>query len=331
MATMKALVKRGWRMATMKALVKRGAVVGVAKVPRPRPRAADDVLVRVAVAGICRTDLYVAEGRLPGPDPIILGHEFAGHVEQVDAACGDLRRGDRVAVMPVIPCRDCPSCAEGRDLLCLRRTMLGVDRDGAFAEFVVVPARCVYRIPGSVSMTVGAYAEPVAAALAVLNAGIRADQVGLIYGNNRFARLVERILRAHGFERVAICDPEAPGERPEPHAYDFIIETYATAEALAEIVRAARPRGTIVLKSRQPWPAGIDLLAAIPKELTFRAVNYGPFAAALGLLAERRIELDDLLGPTFPLDDFARAFAQSCREGSSKIFLAPPADDVRDR
>jgi L-iditol 2-dehydrogenase len=316
-------------MRTMTAVMKKGVEVVVAPAPRPIPRTDDDVVVRVVLAGICRTDVYVAEGRLGQvPDPLILGHEFSGIVDGLGPACGGLRQGDRVAVFPLIPCLDCVSCGEGRQRDCLRGTMLGVDRDGAFAELVVVPARCVYRMPEGMSFSAAAYAEPVAAALAVLNAGIQTDQSGLVYGRNRFAVLVQRILEAHGFERVTVFDPRETSARLKAHAFDFVIETSASGEALSAMIGAARPRGTIVLKSRQPWPAAIDLLAAIPKELTFRAVNYAPFERALSLLAEGELRLDDLLGPVYPLDQAISALAEAGRGESNKVFLAPAGDHV---
>jgi L-iditol 2-dehydrogenase len=319
-------------MRLMEAVVKKGRDVGAARVPWPSLRQDDDALIRVALAGICRTDLYVAQGRLGGvPDPLILGHEFAGTVVDLGPACAALKPGNRVTVFPMIPCLACVNCGEGREQDCLRRSMLGVDRDGAFAEAVVVPARCVYRLPDGVSFRAGAYAEPVAAALAVLNAGLHSEQSGLIYGRNRFALLVEQVLRAHGFDRVTIHDPSDPGVRPEAHAFDFVIETFATPEALAEVVRAARPRGTVVLKSRQPWPVTIDVMQAIPKELTFRAVNYGRFERAIALLSEGRIGLDALLGPVYPLGAVTRAFEEAGRGESDKVFLAPGDDHVRDR
>ncbi len=318
-------------MGMMQAVVKRGVGVTVATVRRPSPRV-DEVVVRVALAGICRTDLYVANGRIANvPESLVLGHEFSGTVFESGAGgCGPAP-GEHVAVFPIVPCGVCVSCRGGHELGCLSRTMLGVDRDGAFAEYVAVPSRCVHRLPERVSLRHAAYAEPVAAALAVLNAELRPEQRGLIYGQNRFALLVRRILLLHGFERLTVHDPRDRGEPPEDHAYDFVIETCATAQALAAMVRAVRPRGTVVLKSRQPWPAAIDLMAAIPKETIFRAVNYGPFERALALLAGGRLDLDDLLGPVFPLEQAVKAFEVAAAGESNKVFLAAADEHVRDR
>src|SRR5262245_47111814 len=125
-------------MGTMTALVRHGSWVGLRALPRPCPQDGE-VVVRVVVAGICRTDLHVAQGRLAAADPVVLGHEFAGVVEEVGPGAGGVKPGDRVAVMPMLPCGLCAACSSGDELVCLEPTLLGVDRDGAFAELVAVP------------------------------------------------------------------------------------------------------------------------------------------------------------------------------------------------
>jgi len=112
----------------------------------------------------------------------------------------------------------------------------------------------------------------------------------------------------------------------ESNAYDFPIETFATTAALAEMIRAIRPRGTLVLKSRTPLPVGIDIGAAAAKELTFRAVCYGSFRQAIGLLAERGIELDNLLGlqvPPVPSPAESPEQSKSAGEGTGGTQASP--------
>ena len=293
--------------------------------------AAHDVLIRVAVAGLCRTDVYVAQGRIASADPLVLGHEFSGTVEEIGPGVTALAAGDRVAVMPVISCGDCEQCRGGLETICQRRTMLGVDRDGAFAEFVVVPGRAVWRIPAGLSFMEAAYAEPVAAALGVLNAGLPTAGRGLIFGRNRFSGLVQQALAAHGFANVAIYDPaDESAVRRRRTSCDFVIETMATASALAEIVRIARPRGIIVLKSRQPVPVGIDVSAVVAKELTLRGACYGSFREGIGMLVERTIDVRGLLGPVHPLEEFEQVFAMSAANESAKFFFSPSGAYVRD-
>jgi L-iditol 2-dehydrogenase len=310
-------------MATMRAVVKRGANVSLTRVPVPELRNPDDVRLRVTVAGLCRTDLLVAAGKLPSADPLVLGHEFAGIVDAVGQGVRGLRAGDRVAVRPLIPCGDCAACGSGDDINCPRRAMLGVDRDGAFAEFVAVPAGCLVPVPPHVPDLAAAYAEPVAAALAVFNAGLAPHQQGLVYGGNRFARLVEMLLRAHGFRAVTVHDPAAAcGPLPDD-AFDFVVETGLDGWVVADMIRVARPGGTLVIKSRVPKDVPVDFLPAVLKQLTLRAVNYGPFRKAVGLLAEGQLELSDLLGPVRPLEEWATAFEKARGREGKKLFLSP--------
>jgi threonine dehydrogenase-like Zn-dependent dehydrogenase len=87
------------------------------------------------------------------------------------------------------------------------------------------------------------------------------------------------------------------------------------------MVRCARPRGTLILKSRHPGPIAFDLRAALRKELTFRAVHYGSFRKAVALLAEGRLDLTGLLGPAHPLEDFERVFALARQNEAAKLFF----------
>ncbi|MBI4424565.1 MAG: alcohol dehydrogenase catalytic domain-containing protein, partial [Elusimicrobia bacterium] len=266
----------------MKALVKDGAELGVREARRPEP-GPGQVLVRVAVAAVCRTDLYAAEGRIPSLERVILGHELSGVV----AACGRgaaLPEGTRVAVMPVLPCGACALCRDGRGAWCPRRQLLGVDRDGAFAEYVAVPAGAVHPLPADLPFELAAYAEPVAASLAILKAGMLEDDRGVLYGDNRISRLNERVLAAHGVRDVTV---HAPGASPplEDNAYDFAVESLATPAAAAALARAVRPGGVIVLRSRWRERLSIPLAAAVEKELRFHAVHYGPFEDAVRLVA----------------------------------------------
>lgn len=304
----------------MKALLKEGASLQVASVPRPVVMAPDDVILQVALAGVCRTDVYVASGRLPCRDPLILGHEVAGTVVEVGPAVAALRPGDLASVSPLLPCRRCPACLQGV-APCHAPQLLGVHEHGAFAELLRVPAAVVHRAPPSLSAREVAYTEPLAAALAVLKAGLRRDERGLIYGTGRIAALVQRVLAAAGLGHVPLHAVDAP---LPPAAYDYIIETVATSAALAQLLPAVRCGGRIVLKSRPPEPALWPIAAAVLREVSLCAVAYGPFDEALRWLVARRVEVADLLGEVYPLDDFAHAFIAASGAEARKVFLQPP-------
>src|SRR5258708_16966001 len=138
----------------------------VADVPDPTPRARE-VVVRVDCCGICGTDLHIIDGEFPPtPYPITPGHEFAGQI----VACGpdvepDLAEGDRVAVDPSLYCGWCRRCRAGQDNLCENWAAIGDTKNGAFAEYVAVPAVNAHKLPNRIDGQYGAMAEPLACAV----------------------------------------------------------------------------------------------------------------------------------------------------------------------
>ena len=306
----------------MRAIIKSSEGVAVKDVAPPR-LAANEVLVRVKLAGLCRTDVFVAEGRIPSKSNVVLGHEFSGIVEDTGGTIANFRRGDRVTAMPVLPCGRCNLCEAGVQDKCQKTTMLGIDHDGAFGELIAVPAAAVYKIPDTMSFRVAAYSEPVAAALSVMKAGLSPDQRGVIYGNNRFCHLINRILKAYGVNDMTVHDPLTA--TLAENTYDFAIETLATDKTMRDLMEAVKPGGKIVLKSRKHELVGISLALAVKKEITLQAVNYGDFGEAIRLMAENLIEVGDLLGPEHPLEEFAAVFERSKSLETQKVFFNPGA------
>jgi len=275
----------------MRALVRQGRVE---LAERAQPALGeDDVLVEVKRAGICRTDVYVADGTLAVREPRVLGHEAAGVVASDHPR---LPRGSRVAIDPIRPC------------------MLGVERDGAFADFVAVPATTVHRVPDDLRWEAAAMAEPVAAALGVLRAPIHKRARGAVHGTGRIADLVVRVLEAAGFSPIRWEGAPAPSE------LDWVVET--RPDALSELMRALRPGGTLVLKSRPPSPAALDVALAVSREITLVARSWGAFDDAVTWLSTGRVRVDDLVGETYPLERFEDAFTAARRSERQKIFFS---------
>ena len=312
------------RVTEMRAVVKQGPSVLMRRVPVPEPRPGE-VLIRVGVAGVCRTDVFVAQGKLSSADPVILGHEFAGVVAADGRGDHEFAAGDRVVVMPAVPCGRCVRCTGGMPECCPHHQFLGVSLHGAFAEYIAVPAQVVHHLPETLSFREGAYAEPVCASLAVLKAGIQPGERGLVYGDNRIAELTKRVLWTAGFSAVEThrVDPSLP---LETDAYDFVVETQPIAPAFDEIIRVLRPGGRVVLKSRPPGPVAIDLAAAVRKEVIFEAVSYGTFSESLDFLT--RHDVADLFGEVRPLEDFANVFAADDVGENLKSFLSPDPIDA---
>ncbi len=312
-------------MGTMKALIKNKAAPYIGDMPKPGMESDIGVLIRVALTGICRTDIYVAEDIIPGiPAPLILGHEFSGIVEETGVSVSHVAAGDRVTVMPLIT-------SDGSDKRhpYAHHRMLGLHRDGCFCDFAMVPANAVYKIPDNVTLKQAAYMEPIAASLAVLNSGIKPGEKGIVYGNNRIAELTLRIMRIKGYENTEIYDPDRDQPIPE-YYYDFIIETMASSESIRSMINGVRPGGRIVLKSRQWQPVSFQTGELVRKDINLSAVHYGDFTQGIRLISDGTLRVDDLLGEVRPLEEFARMFKASKHAESEKLFLTTDETGILD-
>src|ERR1017187_3189569 len=184
----------------------------VTDLPKPDP-GAGEVLIRVAACGICGSDVHGYDGssgrRIP---PIVMGHEAAGTVAALGQSASGLSEGDRVTFDSTVYCGECPPCLRGDVNLCDRRQVLGVScsdyrRAGAFAEFVVVPARIVHKLPENFAFEEAALLEAVAVALhAVSLVPLRPGSTALVVGAGTIGLLLQQALRVAGCSRVLVAD-----------------------------------------------------------------------------------------------------------------------------
>jgi threonine dehydrogenase-like Zn-dependent dehydrogenase len=280
-------------------------------VPTPGP---GEILVEIHCAGICRTDLYAASGALPVQAGRVLGHELAGAVVRSD---GSVPVGARVTAVPGRSCGTCPECALFPER-CAYPALLGLDLDGAFADFVVLPAASAVVVPGSLSDEEVAFVEPLAAAMAPLTAIAKTDRVGVV-GRGRIGSLLARVIEtATGRAPLRLDDHPSASS-----ALDVVVETAPDAVSLDLALRALRPGGKLVLKSRPFERVPFDLRLAVQKELSLVGARYAPFRDAVTWLAEERVAVRDLFGGTAPLDRFADSFTRAATAHAPKLFLAP--------
>ena len=305
-------------LGTMTALIALNGRPLLRQQKRPRVESSKDVLVRVEYAGICRTDVYVADGVIKSKPEVVLGHEFAGAIAEIGSAVTNFAIGDRVTANPVMTCTACAGCVQGER--CLQSRFLGMEAHGAFADYVLVPQRNLIAVPHGLSMRRAAYTEPIAAALAVVLPELEKDAPGIVYGSNRFARLASQILALRGFTNLHQL-PNETAARPEPGTMSFAIETDPSPRPLSALVDSLGYRGTLILKSRSPGSAELPMRAIVEKELTIRAVNYGSFDEAIELLAGGALELDGLFGDEYSLESFETAFARARADEATKLFF----------
>ena len=187
----------------------------VADLPRPAV-APGEVLVQVAACGICGSDVHGYDGssgrRIP---PLVMGHEAAGVIAEVGEGVNQFAVGDRVTFDSTVYCGACDYCRKGEINLCDNRQVVGVStpdfrRAGAFAEFVTVPERIVYRLPDELSFAEAAMLEAVSVALhAVVVSDLKGGETALVIGAGMIGLLILQAARAAGCSPVLVADVDA--------------------------------------------------------------------------------------------------------------------------
>ncbi|MGV6827293.1 MAG: zinc-dependent alcohol dehydrogenase [bacterium] len=300
----------------MKALIRKNGHAVVEEVAEPQLDHTEDVKIKVITAGLCRTDVYAMNGEIPVQEPLILGHEFCGEVIE-SGPDSPFNPGDVVTANPLIKCGECDECKAGRE--CSRPHFLGLQENGAFAEEISVPAGNLFPVESRVDPRRAAYTEPLAAALAVLKAPINPTDHGAIIGDGRIAELTYRVLKHYGFESIERGPTLSFANKA--NQMDFAIEAEATPSSLHTLLKIVKQGGTAILKSRPASPVPFDVNLAVRKDIAIYAVGYGSFDEAVRLLSEGELPVDDLLGPSYPLDQYTEAVQAAYAPDAPKIFF----------
>jgi threonine dehydrogenase-like Zn-dependent dehydrogenase len=311
----------------MRAVRFEGGKVRVVAAPEPK---GDGVRVRIRGCGICGSDMAMLASGFPlSGTP---GHEIAGELED----------GTPVALEPIAPCGHCEFCVRGDYQVCrLGIPMIyGVGRDGGMAEEVVVPERCLVRLPHGVRVEDACLVEPLAVALhGVRRGGIRGGERVCVVGAGPIGLCTVAACVAAGCETALVARHPAQvaaGRRLGAGAvggeYDVAIDCAGTLGALAECCERLRPNGMLVLLAAY-WDAltlpGFSFAA---KELALvSATMYGRHGpardidAAAALLAARPELAEALITHRFPLSEAAAAFAAAHDRagGAIKVVLEP--------
>lgn len=197
-------------MTTMQAAIfeDEGRLV-VREVPVPAVTAPDDVLVRVEACGVCGTDIRIlaVPPAVRAKKGIVLGHEYIGQVVDVGPAVSRFRPGDRVAVIPDLPCGQCRFCAEGRPNLCDQMVSIGGDLDGGFAHYAVAPARGLIKISPDLPADEGAFVELLSCVLGgVQKAALVPGEDVAIIGAGPAGLVYMKVFQAAGAGRIIVAE-----------------------------------------------------------------------------------------------------------------------------
>ena len=302
-------------------------------VPVPGP---DEVLIQVAACGICGSDVHGYDGssgrRIP---PIVMGHEAAGTVAAIGDDVKTLSQGDRVTFDSTIYCGKCRYCSRGEVNLCDRREVLGVScgdyrRAGAFAEFVLVPARITYRLPDNLSFAEAALLEAVSVAIhAVSLVPIPPNSTALVLGAGTIGLLIQQALRVAGCSRVFVADVDdtrlklsrelgatatlsaGPGLSSEVLKLtdgvgaDIAVEAVGRTETVVAAIDNVHKGGKVVLVGNIAPEVTLPLQKVVSRQILLQGscASSGEYPRAIELLSSGAIRVKPLISAIAPLDE----------------------------
>jgi L-iditol 2-dehydrogenase len=343
----------------MKALVlqeyKKFAVEELA-VPTAQP---GEVLVRVRACGICGSDVHGMDGstgrRIP---PLVMGHEAAGEIAAVGAGVTAWQAGDRVTFDSTVYCGECWFCQRGEVNLCDNRQVLGVScgdyrRQGAFAEYVAVPQRILYRLPDNLTFEQAAMVEAVSVAVHAVarTPGLR-DAAVIVVGVGMIGLLVVQALRVAGCQQIIAIDVEedrlqlarrrgatasfkadeadlAAKIKALTHGRgaDAAFEVVGLSPTLKTAIDCVRKGGSVTLVGNLKAQVELPLQAVVTRQLTLigTCASAGEYPACLDLIASGQINVTEFISATPPLAEGAQWFARlyAGEKGLMKVLLKP--------
>jgi propanol-preferring alcohol dehydrogenase len=266
-----------------------------------------EVVVRTAGCGICRTDLHMLDGLAYRPTlPHILGHEPAGHIASVGAGVGEWKVADRVAPYLFETCGRCPSCRSGNEAQCEATSgILGVTRDGAFAEFFKVRADNLEPVPEALDLSLAGLMScaAITAVRAVRRAGVDAGQRAVVIGAGGIGLIIVQIMVARGVE-THVVEPAATGRAaalaagaagahaPDDGiglAFDRVFDLVGTARSTGLAGSIVRRMGRIVVIGEEAEFPAVDTIAIAQREIEIVGSRNGSrrdAAEALALMAD---------------------------------------------
>jgi threonine dehydrogenase-like Zn-dependent dehydrogenase len=300
-------------------------------------RPAGEALVRVRLAGVCDTDLQLARGYMNYRG--VLGHEMVGEVVEHDDAAWI---GRRVVSDINAGCGHCEDCTRRDGHHCASRMVLGiVGRSGALAEMLTMPARCLVPVPDAVVDESAVFAEPLAAALHVLDEIPRGVTMRVnVLGDGKLGLLIALALRGEGHDvllvghhahKMAIAERAGARVRLEGEVDEardrapLVVEATGSANGLAAAMRLTEPRGTVILKTTVAGPLSIDLSPAVIHELRLVGSRCGDLKRAVFAMARGRVDPRPLIEAVLPLTRGEAAMERAARKGALKILVDPRA------
>jgi len=304
--------------------------------PRQGDPARDDgeCLIKVRQAYLCATDLEITKGYMGFTG--VLGHEFVGEVVE---AAGPAKPwlGKRVVGEINVVCGRCDLCLSGLSNHCRNRTVVGIyKRNGAFADFLRLPALNLHEIPAAVEDDAAVFVEPLAAAFQVLKqVKLDGKKWVTVLGDGRLGLLCAQVLRNAGCpvrvigkhpDKMRLCDQwgirsRAAADISPRHDQEVVVDCTGSASGLEMAMQLVRPRGTIVLKSTVADGKPINLAPIVVDEINVVGSRCGPFKEAVKALTEKSVDVTSMIHRRMKLEQGVEAMDLAGKPGILKVIL----------
>jgi len=325
----------------------------------------EEVLVKVEACGICGSDVHGIDGstgrRIP---PVVMGHESAGRIAAAGSGVTAFAPGERVTFDSTIYCGKCYYCRRGEINLCVNRRVLGVSCDeyrqnGAFAEYVAVPARSVYRLPAEVSTLQAAMVEPLS--IAVHAAEITPISIGdtaLVIGAGVIGLLLLQVLQRSGCSTVYVADLDrdrlalaeelgahgvfVPSEENLPERVDgltdglgadVVFDAVGLPATFSDGFASTRKGGHFTVIGNFSPTAELPLQYLVNRQITLRGscASSGEYPACIELIRRGAVDVERLITRTAPLSEGAAWFERlyAGEKGLLKVILLPDSEYSR--
>jgi threonine 3-dehydrogenase len=347
----------------MRALRKTASAPGaeLVEIPVPTP-GPGEILIHVAAASICGSDFHIYDWDSWAPTrlrnlPMTFGHEVAGHVAAAGSEAHHVRMGTFVAAEGHVFCGFCPPCRQGRSHICENLRILGVDFDGGFAEYVVIPERNAWEVDRRIPAEVASIHDPFGNAVHTAFISGGAEEIPtstvVVLGCGPIGLFAAGVCRATGARQVIAVEPNEfrrnlakqmgadqvvdPGQEDpvdavmdgtEGHGAEVVLEMSGVPAVIDQATRMVAPGGRIALLGLPPGPVSLDLTdQVIFKEARLYGVTgrelFRTWQQMTTLLATGMVDPTPVITHRFPLDRFEEAFETAASGRAGKVILLP--------
>ena len=328
----------------------------------PEPDAGE-VRVRIAACGICGSDVHGYTGstgrRIP---PLVMGHEAAGIIDAVGKNVSGELIGQRVALDSTVFCGECEFCCNGKENLCTHRQVLGVScdtyrRHGCFADYAIVPERCVYPLPEQMGFVAASLLEPLTIGLQAVRLGNAspATRSAVVIGAGTIGLAIIVALKSYGVQRVAAVDLDASrlnearefgadavfeadqitakqlaewgASSADTDGADLVLEAVGAAASVETAIHAVTRGGTVVLVGNVSPVVELPLQTVVTRQIRLQGscASAGCYPEAIELAASGAVDLSRFVSRVAPLEDGIDWFERlhNREPGVLKVVLQP--------